>query len=197
MRRKLILKVVLGATAMLLLTPVTAVAAMDATLSSAHARPGDSVLLLTDDHNGAGNYGSLASENHQSIYLASTTAAGNWSADGCTGAGYQMVGQLQWRGNAGGLALSVPSVPPGDYWLFMKTHEQCWRIGGSNQGDHGPLVLSVGNTPADNQDVATRWTPSPAPSSGRSGGIPWMTVIGAGVLALLTLAAWRRRRILW
>ena len=68
------LAVVLAAT-MAAVTAVPAFAAMDATLSSDHARPGDKLLLLTADHNGTWNYESLASENQQSIYLASVTAS--------------------------------------------------------------------------------------------------------------------------
>jgi MYXO-CTERM domain-containing protein len=196
----------LGASAGVLLNAVNALAAMDATLSSSHARPGDSVLLLTEDHKGTWTYDLLSSENHQGIYLSPTT--GDWG-DACGAAGSQMVGRLQWRGNAGGLAFIVPSLPPANYWLFMETSGQCWRVGGVTQ-TNGPLVLSIGNTAADNQDVATRWTvdslpapkqgvahPSSAPSSSSSTPTPWFSIIGAGALALLAYAAWRwRRRLL-
>lgn len=139
------------AAAMALSSAISALAAMDAMLSSSHARPGDAVLLLTDDHGGSGNYQGLASENHQPIYLAPTTGD---LAHGCGGPGSQPVGRLEWRGNAGGLLFIVPSLPVADYWLFMLTSNQCWRIGATI----GILVLSIGTSPADNQDAAARWT---------------------------------------
>ena len=152
--------------AIALATPINALAAMDATLSSSHARPGDTVLLLTDDHGGTGNYQGLAAENHQPIYLAPTT--GDF-AQACGGPASQAVGRLEWRGNAGGVAFVVPTLQLADYWLFMETSSQCWRIGSTT----GILVLSVGNTPADNQDAAARWTadslgPPPSPTTQQS-----------------------------
>ena len=192
MRRPLIFVVV---PAVVLLTPITALAAMDAMLSSTHARPGDSVLLLTDDHKGTSIYDGLSSENQQPIYLAPTT--GNW-ADACGGLGSSMVGRLQWRGNAAGLAFIVPSLPFADYWLFMKTQGQCWRVAG--QAGAGPLILTVGTSPADNQHVAMRWTvdslppprqsvshPSPVPQTSSPASL-WLAIAGGSVLVLLVLA---------
>jgi hypothetical protein len=141
--------------------PIDAFAAMDATLSSGHARSGDTVLLLTDDHGGTGNYQGLAAENHQPIYLAPTT--GDF-AQSCGGPSSRQVGQLDWRGNGGGLAFVTPSLATGDYWLFMKTSGQCWRIGGTS----GILVLSIGTIPADNQDAAARWRPDALAPSPRT-----------------------------
>lgn len=187
MRWTLIFLVVL---VIVLVTPITALAAMNATLSSSHARPGDSVLLLTDDHNGKWRYEGLSAENQQPIYLAPTT--GSW-ADACGGPGSQMVGTLQWRGNAAGLAFMVPRLPPADYWVFMKTHEQCWRVAGALGQLSAPLVLSVGNSPAENQDLATRWTVDSLPippkrSVSHPATVPWLALAGGGVLLLLALS---------
>jgi len=137
------LAVVVLAATMFVATPIMAFAAMDATLSSSHARPGDSVLLLTDDHNGTWNYDGLSSEGHQQIYLASTT--GN-PAEACGGPNSQMVGRLEWRRNAGGVVFVVPNLPFADYWLFMETSGQCRRIAGGSGASHAILVLSIGNT---------------------------------------------------
>jgi len=192
MRKPLIFVVVL---AVVVLTPISALAAMDATLSSTHARPGDFVLLLTDDHKGTWHYDGLSAESNQAIYLAATTSD---AAQACTGPGSQTVGRLQWRGNAAGLTFQVPSLPPADYWLFMETHAQCWRVAGQTGGLHSPLILTIGTVPADNEDVAKRWTvdslpvpkrsvpqPSPVPQAS-----PWLPIAGGvlGFLALLVLA---------
>jgi hypothetical protein len=196
MRKKVIFGFTLGATALVLLTPSGALAAMDATLSSTHARPGDSVLLLTEDYKGTWTYDGLSAENHQSIYLAPTTGA--W-ADACGDVGSQRIGRLQWRGNTAGLSFVVPSLPLADYWLFMETSGQCWRIAGQQGGAHQPLVLSLGSTPADNQNVAAAWTidslplpkqstSQPAPASSSSGSTtPWLVLIGGTALLLLAL----------
>jgi hypothetical protein len=179
--------------AAILAMPVTAFAAMDATLSSSRARPGDTVLLLTDDHKGTWNYKSLSSEDHQRIYLAPTT--GN-ATEACGGPGSQLLGRLKWRGNAGGVVFVVPSLPSGDYWLFMETSHQCWRIAGATGATHEVLVLSVGNLPADNQEAAARWTrgsPTPPPPSWSA--TPWLAILGGCALVLLMISAvwWRLR----
>ena len=155
MRTRLILLTVLVTGAIILLTPATALAAMIATLSSTHARSGDSVLLLTDDQKGKWIYEGLSSEDRQPIYLSPTAQN---PADACGGAGSQMVGRLQWRGNAAGVSFIVPNLPLADYWLFMETNGQCWRVAGLVGRLAEPLVLSIGTTPADNQDLAKRWT---------------------------------------
>src|SRR2546423_40266 len=140
------------ALAMVLETAAPAFAAMDATLSSDHGRPGDAVLLMSDDHNGRGTYWGLSTENHQSIFLAPIGAD---PAKGCSGPDGRMLGHLEWRGNAGGVSFLVPSLPFGDYWFFMLTSGQCWRIAGiigtGRTASHQILVLSVGSVPADNQ----------------------------------------------
>ncbi len=208
MRRRLsqgrtrIAVVVLAAT-MFVATPLTAFAAMDAMLSSSHARPGDSVLLLTDDHKGTWNYKLLSSEGYQQIYLAPTT--GN-PAEACGGPNSQMVGSLEWRRNAGGVVFVVPNLPVADYWLFMETSGQCWRIVGGSGASHAILVLSIGNTPADNQEAARLWTvdslalsPGPVPQQLRTSTspslstLPWLPVAGGCAFVLLLISVvWRR-----
>lgn len=178
---------------------------MDATLSSSHARPGDIVLLLTDDHTGTWNYTGLSSEDHQHIYLAPAT--GN-PAEACGGPSSQLVGRLEWRGNAGGVVFTVPSLPSGYYSLFMETAGQCWRIAGGTGAGRGPLVLSIGNLPADNQEAAARWTadslaPSPppvprqplTPPTGSSSLMPWLGIVGGCAVLLLVISAmwWKAR----
>jgi hypothetical protein len=134
-----------------LITSTNSFAAMDATLSSDHARPNDWVLLLTDDNNGRSIYQDLSSEGPQPIYLASVTD------DFSAACGGPVVARLAWRGNRGGVAFRVPGLQFGSYFLFMQTHGQCWRIGGTVAGIHGPLVLTIGGVPADNEDVAANW----------------------------------------
>ena len=204
-RRVRLVAVVILVTVSVLATPLTAFAAMDATLSSDHARPGDFVLLLTDDHKGTWNYELLSTGGHQPIYLAPTT--GN-RAQACGGPGSQLVGMLQWRGNAGGAHFVVPDLPNGDYWLFMQPDGQCWRVAGGAGPSHGPLVLSVGTIPADNQDVAASWTvdslaPSAQPTLEQqrtllphsASGIFWAGIAGGCALVLLTIVvAWLKLR---
>jgi hypothetical protein len=202
MRKRLIFLAVLVAAALVLLTPMSALAAMNATLSSTHARPGDSVLLLTDDLKGTWQYEGLSTENRQPIHLAPIT--GSW-ADACGGAGSQMVGRLQWRGNAAGVTFIVPNLPLADYWLFMETNSQCWRVGGVVGRLSEPLVLSVGTIPAENQDVAKRWTVDSLPPPKQSLATPkplaehsspvktWIGVAGVLVLVAVALIASRFR----
>jgi hypothetical protein len=195
------------AAAATLMGTATAYAAMDATLSSDHGRPGDWVLLLTDDNNGIAIYNDLSTEGNQPIFLAPT--AGEFTA-GCGGAGSKMVGRLTWRGNRAGVAFRVPSLSLGTYYVFMETHAQCWRVAGMVSGAHGPLVLAIGNTSAENQDGAATWSadslgpplqvqPSQPPrqqaaaSASMGSGI---VVIGAFVIIVLVVAgaAWWQRR---
>jgi hypothetical protein len=198
MRNRLIFVAVLVDVAIVLLSPTTALAAMIATLSSTHARPGDSVLLLTDDQKGTWRYEGLSSEYRQPIYLAPITGK---PADACGGAGSQMVGQLQWRGNAAGVTFIVPNLPLADYWLFMETNGQCWRVGAMVGRLAQPLVLSIGTTPAENQDVVKRWTvdslPSPKPvpqtTSSSSTPQPLFAIIG-GIFMLTVLVIGLRRQ---
>lgn len=188
-------------------TPMNAFAAMDATLSSTHARSGDAVLLLTEDHSGTWDYSSLSTENNQRIYLALVTAA--YPTGVCDGPAGRLVGELQWRGNAGGVAFMVPSLSTGDYWLFMQTRGQCWRIAGTTAGGHGPLVLSIGIIPANNQEAARRWTadslgPSPRPAAPLPANSPaysraapsWlgMVVLLAVSVLLATAVTWLKVR---
>jgi hypothetical protein len=193
---RLICLAVLVDAAIILLTPTTALAAMHATLSSTHARPGDSVLLLTDDHNGTWTYDGLSSENQQPIYLAPTT--GDW-ANACGGAGSQMVGRLHWRGNAAGVSFIIPSLPLTDYWLFMETQGQCWRIVGLVGELAGPLVLSIGTVSADNQELAGRWTvdslPVPKRPATAPPGLapPWLAIAVGGLLVFVAAVALARR----
>ncbi len=173
---------------------------MDATLSSDHARPGDLVLLLTDDNKGAMTYEALSLENHQNIYLAPVT--GDWG-NACGGAGSQIVGKLRWRGNSGGLAFMVPNLPQADYWLSMQTTGQCWRIVHRIGRLSGPLVLSIGQSPAENQQLAANWTveslPMPKPSSAKPVAISspgltsaWLVILGGCAVLLFALSASRK-----
>lgn len=195
------------AAAAMLMGTVTAYAAMDATLSSDHGRPGDWVLLLTDDNNGRAIYDDLSTEGNQPIFLAPT--AGVFTA-GCGGAGTKMVGLLTWRSNRAGVAFRVPSMSLGTYYVFMETHAQCWRVAGMVSGAHGPLVLAIGNISAENQDGAATWSadslgpplrlqpsqpPRQQPAALASIG-PRLVVIGAIVILVLLVAgaAWWQRR---
>jgi hypothetical protein len=201
MRKRLICLAVLVAAAIVLVTPTTALAAMIATLSSTHAQPGDSVLLLTDDQNGSWTYEGLSSENRQPIYLSPTTSD---PATACGSPTSQMVGRLQWRGNAAGVSFIVPNLPAADYWLFMETNGQCWRVAGLLGRLAAPLVLSIGTTPADNQDVAKHWTvtslPLPKQSATAppglkqtSSGPPWLPIAVGGLLVFVAAVTVARR----
>lgn len=176
------------AVAMLLVTSVTSVAAMDASLSSAHARPGDWILLLSDDHNGTWDYHSLSAAGRQAIYLSPVSGD---DAAACTG---QSVGRMEWRGNRGGVAFRVPNLPPGVYKVFIDVVDaspSCWVTGG----------LTIGNVAADNQAVAAGWTvnslarASQQPPRPQSNGL-WLPIVGALVaLAALSLfGLWKRQK---
>jgi hypothetical protein len=201
MRKRLIWLAVLVAAAIVLVTPTTALAAMIATLSSTHAQPGDSVLLLTDDQNGSWTYEGLSSENRQPIYLSPTTSD---PATACGSRTSQMVGRLEWRGNSAGVSFIVPNLPAAEYWLFMETNGQCWRVAGLVGRLAEPLVLSIGTTPADNQDVAKHWTvaslPLPKQSATAppglkqtSSGPPWLAIAGGCLLVLVAAVTVARR----
>src|SRR5258708_4858167 len=125
MRKRLILVAVLLVAAIVVLTPITALAAMYATISSDHARPGDSVLVLSEDFHGASDYTGLSDENHQAIYLAPTTSP---PAAACGGPSSHMVERLHSRGNAAARAFIVPNIELEDYWLFMEARRQCCRL---------------------------------------------------------------------
>ena len=179
-------------------TSITANAAMDATLSSDHARPGDWLLLLSDDHNGRATYQGLSSEGIQPIYLASVIG------DFSSACGGPVVARLAWRGNRGGVAFRVPPLRLGSYFLFIQTGGQCWRIGGTVAGTESPLMLTIGSTPAGNQDVAANWSidslgpsnPQRSQESGLSVGIVGIVVLAALIVAVfggLRLCQYRRR----
>jgi hypothetical protein len=176
-----------------LMTSVTAYAAMDATLSSTQARPGDWILLLTDDHNGTWDYQGLSAEGGQPLYLAPV------SGDFAAGCGSPSVARLEWRGNRAGVAFLVPNLPLGDYYIFMETSSQCWRLAGFVAGTRGPLVLSIGNVIAANQTVAAGWTvnslaPTTQRPTGRSADTPWLSIVGVlcGIAALSLYGLWKR-----
>ena len=177
------------AVAMVLMTSVPSTAAMDASLSSAHARPGDWILLLSDDHNGTWDYHSLAAAGSQAIYLAPVSGDVGVACSG------QSVGRLAWRGNRGGVAFRVPNLPPGVYNLFIDVADaspSCWGIAGG---------LTIGSVAADNQAVAAGWTidslarPSQQAPSRESNGL-WLPIVGALVaLAALSLfGLWKRQK---
>jgi hypothetical protein len=200
MRKALIFVAVLVGTAMILLTPTSALAAMLATLSSTHGRPGDWVLLLSDDDQGRATYAGLSEENHQPIFLAPTTSD---PAAACGGPNSQPVGMLQWRGEAAGLAFVIPNRPLADYWLFMATGGECWRLG----VDGEPLILTIGTSSAENQEVAKHWTvdslpqpqqsaskPSPSATPGSYPPVwPWLIAASVSALVLVALFAVLRR----
>lgn len=176
------------AVAMVLMAAMTGDAAMSASLSSDHARPGDWILLLSDDHNGTWDYHSLSAAGRQAIYLA---PIGGDDGAACTG---QSVGRLEWRGKRGGVAFRVPNLPPGVYKIFIDVVDaspSCWVTSG----------LTIGSVAADNQAVAAHWTvdslapPSQQRPSGESNGL-WLPIIGALVaLAALSLfGLWIRHK---
>jgi len=184
-------------------TAVPAFAAMDATLSSDHARPGDKLLLLTADHNGTWNYESLASENQQSIYLASVTASPRKHA---VDRAVQSLDASSGEATQEASGSLYPAFPLAEYWVFMETFGQCWRIAEPKGRTNDVIVLTIGSTPADNQEAAAAWTldslPRPSPpalpkphiqaAAGASVGIWWLWIVGACALLLVLLTASRR-----
>jgi hypothetical protein len=176
------------AVAMVLMASVTGDAAMASSLSSDHARPGDWILLLTDDHNGTWDYHSFSAAGRQAIYLA---PIGGDDSAACTG---QPVGRLAWRGNRGGVAFRVPNLPPGLYKVFIDVVDaspSCWVTSG----------LTIGNVAADNQAVAAGWTvdslarPSQQQPRRESNRL-WLPVVGAliGLAALSLFGLWKRQK---
>jgi hypothetical protein len=173
---------------MVLMTSVTGDAAMLSSLSSDHARPGDWILVLTDDHNGTWDYHSLSAVGRQAIYLA---PVGGDDGAACTG---QSVGRLEWRGNRGGVAFRVPSLPPGVYKVFIDVVDaspSCWVTNG----------LTIGNVAADNQAVAAGWTvdslarPAQQPARRESSRL-WLPIVGAliALAALSLFRLWKRQK---
>jgi hypothetical protein len=180
------------------MTAVPAYAAMDATLSSNHARPGDWILLLSDDHGSSWNYDDLSSEDREPIYLTPVAVGTDFSA-ACGGSGGLQIGRFAWRRNHAGLAFVVPDLPLGDYYVFMKTRGQCWRVAGTVNGAHGPLVLTIGDVSADNQTTAAAWAPdSLGPTAQqiaqRGPSLLIIAALMAIVAAITALRLWLRRR---
>ena len=176
------------AVAMVLMASVTGDAAMSASLSSDHARPGDWILLLSDDHNGTWDYHSLAAAGRQAVYLA---PVGGDDSAACSG---QPVGRLAWRGNRGGVAFRVPNLAPGVYKIFIDVVDaspSCWVTSG----------LTIGNVAADNQAVAAGWTvnslarASQQPPRPQSNGL-WLPIVGAltALAALSLFGLWKRQK---
>lgn len=183
-----VLIALLLAVAMVLMASVTGDAAMSASLSSDHARHGDWILLLTDDHQGTWDYRSF-SGGRQAIYLAPVSGD---DAAACTG---QPVGRLEWRGNRGGVAFRVPNLSPGVYNAFIDVvfaSPSCWVITGG---------LTIGNVAADNQAVAAGWTvnslarASQQPPRPQSNGL-WLPIVGAliALAALSLFGFWKRQK---
>ena len=176
------------AVAMVLMASVTGDAAMSASISSDHARPGDWILLLSDDHNGTWDYHSLSAAGSQAIYLA---PVGGDDGAACSG---QPVGRLAWRGNRGGVAFTVPNLPPVVYKVFIDVVDaspSCWVTSG----------LTIGNVAADDQAVAAGWTvnslarASQQPPRPQSKGL-WLPIVGAlvALAALSLLGLWKRQK---
>ena len=108
--------------------PLTAFAAMDATLSSDHARPGDFVLLLTDDHKGTWNYDLLsAGATSPSISLPPpgtglkpvAVRAVNWLE--CCSGGATRAGTTSW-------SRIFQMATPGSSWSQMVS-VGAWQVG--------------------------------------------------------------------
>jgi len=114
-----------------------------------------------------------------------------------------MVGRLEWRGNAAGVSFIVPNLPLVDYWLFMETHGQCWRVAGLVGRVPAPLVLSIGAMPADNQEAAKHWTveslplpiQSPQTNTSSNSPTPFFAIIGGIFMLTILILGLRLQRL--
>lgn len=178
---------------LLLAMAVPALAAMDATLSSAVARPGESVVLTTDDHGHPYAYGDLAAGN-QPVYLVSTSdldkEVARYGFQRCPAPEQRYLGKLTWVGDSGTLSFKVPNVSSGEYYfelLVSSSSPQCWRIG--DGAGPRPLMLTV-QAPAPGPAVQT------ATGQLHTGMSPWVVALiaaAAGLVAVFAAIARMRR----
>jgi len=188
------------AAALLLAHELPASAAIEATLSSSEGRPGELIVLTTENHGIANLYESLASAGPHLIYLASKANFDREVARGimpCGAPDRRSLGKLSWNSGTGSLSFRVPNVPNGDYYFIMTQAESsrsCWRIG-APAAPFGPVVFTV-------KGSAAVVSPVPAGSSVRDAaarGSRWaliVIVVGAVVLgaaAVLVTVGLRRR----
>jgi hypothetical protein len=155
-----------------------ALAAIDATLSTTAARPGESVVLASDDHGHPYAYGDLAASGPESVYLVSASdldkEIARYGFQRCPAPEQHYLGKLTWVGDSGTLSFKVPNVSSGDYYfelLVPYSSPQCWRVGGGS----GPLVLAV------------RATTAPAAVQSHAGMSLWVVAIIAAVGGLVVV----------
>jgi len=187
--------VLLTTAAVMALSPLVADAAVDATLSSDHARPRDHLLLLTDNHGGAWDYSALILQGPHDVFMAPTTS--DPGVD-CGGPDSIAIGQLVWRGSKGGVAFDAPLVTSGDYWFFLLTDHECWRIGTPDRKASRIMTLRIGTDSAIHQDLAASWARRPnsqVPRQAYPAPVPILlfAIATIGLVGAGTLLAKRRR----
>lgn len=136
---------------------IPALAAIDASLSSAVARPGDLVTLTT--HSATPNaYADLARDGPHRVYLVGAADLDKAVArDGflrCGAPEFRYLGRMTWTDGTGSMSFRVPNVPKGEYYFgFAPTESatQCWRIGA------GPLVVRVDETAEQRKAETITW----------------------------------------
>jgi hypothetical protein len=180
------------AAALLLVHVLPVSAAIEATLSSSQSRPGDLIVLTTENH-GIGNlYEGLAAEGPLLIYLARKANIDNEVNRGvllCGALEWRLLGKLTWVSATGSLSFTVPNVPDGDYYFMFRWTESsrsCSRMGGR----YGALVLTVEGSAEVASPVA------PAAGQGSRGMPPWAAMVIVVCAVVLVTVALRRRRSL-
>lgn len=170
---------------------IPANAAIFAMLSSPYGRPGDEIVLTTDDFGNHGAYRDLATHAPQPLYLIGLTdysqMLAHYGQHVCGTPGQTRLGLLRWHGDVGSATFTIPDVPKGDYFFLINVDANaqppCWRMGGSG----GPLTLTVGDQPANrpSAEPSSVSTP-PQPTASRLASIPTLAV-GVGAIALVVL----------
>jgi hypothetical protein len=165
---------------------VPALAAIGATLSSSEGRPGDLIVLTTDNHGNPYVYGGLEFNGPQPVYLVGTAdfekEVARYGVQRCGAPEQRSLGKLAWANGTGSLSFPIPNVPNGDYYFELivpNASPSCWRIGSGS----GPLLLSV-------RGSAVTASPLPSGAGQPARGVPlWVGVVIAGGLFLVAAVA--------
>ena len=126
---------------------IPAFAAIDATLSSSRARPGDPVVLTADDYGNPKSKETWLRDNGPlPNYLVGITdfqrEIARYGGQRCGTQEQHYLGRLTWLRGSGSASFRVPSVPKGDYYFQVavpNSTPSCWRI----TTRAGVLTLSV------------------------------------------------------
>jgi|SRR5580693_5451305 hypothetical protein len=173
-------------------------AAIFASLSSPYGRPGDKVVLTTNDFGNRSAYSDLAAQTSQPVYLIGLTdydqMLAKYGQHTCGIQGETRLGLLTWKGDVGNLTFEIPNVPKGGYFFLVDVDDgaqpPCWRMGGSD----GPLTFTVGDLPARAAQPPLV-SNSPRPSARVVQSRSALPIVGGVTIAALVIALiWRWRR---